>query len=78
VRRILGAFASPRKDGGAGISTPFSVRRGSRGGCLIPEVFFGGASSTVPGRIAIYGFIYEVTTGRLVEVPEATKAGLPV
>ena len=32
----------------------------------------------VPGRIAIYGFIYEVTTGRLVEVPEATKAGLPV
>jgi carbonic anhydrase len=31
----------------------------------------------VPGRIAIYGFIYDVTTGRLVEVPEATKVGLP-
>jgi carbonic anhydrase len=31
----------------------------------------------VPGRIAIYGYIYDVTTGRLVEVPEATKAGLP-
>src|ERR1700691_5006723 len=31
----------------------------------------------VPGGIAIYGFIYDVTTGRLVEVPEATKAGLP-
>jgi carbonic anhydrase len=32
----------------------------------------------VPGRIAIYGFIYDVTTGRLVEVLEATKAGLPI
>jgi carbonic anhydrase len=31
----------------------------------------------VPGRIAIYGFIYDVTTGRLVELQEATKAGLP-
>jgi carbonic anhydrase len=31
----------------------------------------------VPGRIAIYGFIYDVLTGRLVEVPAATKAGLP-
>jgi len=32
----------------------------------------------VPGRIAIYGFIYDVATGRLVEVQEATKAGLPI
>ena len=31
----------------------------------------------VPGRIAIYGFIYEVATGRLVEVPDASKAGSP-
>jgi carbonic anhydrase len=31
----------------------------------------------VPGRIAIYGFIYDVGTGRLIEVPEATKVGLP-
>jgi carbonic anhydrase len=31
----------------------------------------------VPGRIPIYGYIYDVATGRLVEVPEATKAGLP-
>jgi carbonic anhydrase len=29
----------------------------------------------VPGRIAIYGYIYDVTTGRLVEVPAATAAG---
>jgi carbonic anhydrase len=31
-----------------------------------------------PARIAIYGFIYDVATGRLVEVPEATKVGSPV
>jgi carbonic anhydrase len=30
----------------------------------------------VPGSIVIYGFIYDVKTGRLVEVPEATKTGL--
>ena len=29
----------------------------------------------VPGGIAIYGYIYDVTTCRLVEVPEATAAG---
>lgn len=30
----------------------------------------------VPGSIVIDGFIYDVKTGRLVEVPEATKVGL--
>jgi carbonic anhydrase len=29
----------------------------------------------VPRGIAIYGYIYDVKTGRLVEVPEATRAG---
>jgi carbonic anhydrase len=29
----------------------------------------------VPAGIPIYGYIYDVATGRLVEVPEATKAG---
>jgi carbonic anhydrase len=36
------------------------------------------AHPLVPGRISIYGFIYDVSTGRLIEVPEATTAGLPV
>jgi carbonic anhydrase len=31
----------------------------------------------VPSRIPIYGFIYDVRTGRLVDVPEATEAGKP-
>jgi len=29
----------------------------------------------VPRDIAVYGYIYEVTTGRLIEVPEATEIG---
>lgn len=29
----------------------------------------------VPSDIPIYGYIYDVKTGRLVEVPEATKIG---
>ena len=29
----------------------------------------------VPKRIPIYGYIYDVKTGRLVEIPEATEAG---
>ena len=31
----------------------------------------------VPAEIPIYGYIYDVTTGLLVEVAEATKIGLP-
>ena len=29
----------------------------------------------VPARIPVYGYIYDVVTGRLVEVPDATMAG---
>jgi carbonic anhydrase len=29
----------------------------------------------VPARIPIYGYLYDVTSGRLIEVPEATTAG---
>ena len=31
----------------------------------------------VPGDIPIYGYIYDVRSGRLIEVPEATVAGAP-
>lgn len=33
------------------------------------------ASPLVPSRIPVYGYIYDVKTGRLVEVPSATEAG---
>jgi len=29
----------------------------------------------VPSHIPIYGYYYDVKTGRLIEVPEATAAG---
>ncbi len=32
----------------------------------------------VSGKIPIYGYIFDVKTGKLNEVPEATKAGAPV
>jgi Carbonic anhydrase len=33
------------------------------------------AHPLVPRRIPIYGYVYEVESGKLVEVPDATKAG---
>ena len=36
------------------------------------------AHPLVPEPIPVYGYLYDVTSGRLVEVDEATKAGLPV
>jgi carbonic anhydrase len=35
-------------------------------------------SPLVPGGIPIYGYIFDVKTGKLNEVPEATKAGTPI
>lgn len=32
----------------------------------------------VPGYIPIYGFIYDVKSGKLIEVPDAMKAGRPL
>jgi len=31
----------------------------------------------VRGDIAIHGYVYDVQTGRLVDVPEATRIGRP-
>ncbi|WP_445369728.1 beta-class carbonic anhydrase [Methylomonas sp. BW4-1] len=33
------------------------------------------AHSLVPSEIPVYGYVYDVKTGRLIEVPEATAAG---
>ncbi len=45
---------------------------------LVEDVARIRAHPLVPGTIPIYGFIYDVATGRLIEVAEATKAGLPI
>jgi carbonic anhydrase len=44
-------------------------------GSVVADVERIRASRMVPGGIPIYGFIYDVRSGRLVEVPEATAAG---
>ena len=46
-------------------------------GSVVDDVSRIRAHPLVPGRIPVYGYIYDVTTGRLVEVLEASKAGLP-
>jgi len=33
------------------------------------------AHPLVPGYIPVYGYVYDVKTGKLIEVPEATRAG---
>jgi carbonic anhydrase len=45
---------------------------------LIEDVTSIRAHPLVPGNLPIYGFIYEVESGRLVEVPAATEAGRPL
>jgi carbonic anhydrase len=46
-------------------------------GSVVEDVARLRAHPLVPGRIAIYGYLYDVTTGELIEVPEATAAGAP-
>jgi len=31
----------------------------------------------VPGSVPVYGYVYDVKNGRLIEVPEATRIGQP-
>lgn len=36
-----------------------------------------GSHPLVAGSVPIYGYVYDVKNGRLVEVPEATRVGRP-
>ena len=44
-------------------------------GAVVEDVVRVRRHPLVPKGIAIYGYIYDVRTGALVEIPEATKAG---
>jgi carbonic anhydrase len=46
-----------------------------REGTLVQDVRRIREHPLVPSRIPIHGFLYDVQTGRLVEVPEATRVG---
>ncbi len=43
--------------------------------CIVDDVVRLRRHPLVPGTIPIYGYIYDVKTGRLIEVPEAMAAG---
>ena len=46
-----------------------------REGSVVEDVARIRAHPLVPSRIPIYGYVYDVKTGQLVEIPDATKAG---
>ena len=46
-----------------------------REGSVVEDVARIRAHPLVPSRIPIYGYIYDVKTGQLIEIPDATKAG---
>ena len=48
---------------------------GNREQSVVEDVSRIRAHPLVPRRIPIYGYVYDVKTGRLIEVPDATKAG---
>ena len=48
-----------------------------RAGSVVDDVRRIRRHPLVPGNIPIYGFVYDVKTGRLVGVPEAMQAGRP-
>ena len=45
------------------------------GGKRVSDVRRIRAHPLVPASVPVYGYIYDVKNGRLVEVPEASKAG---
>ena len=47
----------------------------NREGSVVEDVARIRAHPLVPSRIPIYGYVYDVKTGQLVEIPDATKAG---
>lgn len=48
---------------------------GDREGSVVRDVRRLRAHPLVPRSIPVYGYVYDVRTGRLAEVPEATRAG---
>ena len=54
------------------------LRVANPGGSIVDDVRRIKSHPLVPSRIPVYGFVFDVKTGRLIEVPEATAAGRAV
>jgi carbonic anhydrase len=50
---------------------------GDTEGSIVDDVTRIRAHPLVPGRIPVYGHLYDVKTGKLIEIPAATAAGRP-
>jgi carbonic anhydrase len=50
---------------------------GDTEGSIVDDVTRIRAHPLVPGRIPVYGYLYDVKTGKLIEIPAATAAGRP-
>ena len=73
LRRVPGRRQRPGLERGASTSTGSrSPTRSKRWRKTSPG---SARHPLVPARIPIYGYLYDVKTGRLVEVPDATAAG---
>ena len=64
--------AGPGSDAGRSIDW---LTISDREGAVVEDVQRIRNHPLVPARIPVYGYVYEVETGRLVEVPAATEAG---
>ena len=60
---------------GRGASTSTGSRSATTPASVVDDVTRIRSHPLVPSRIPIYGYIYDVKNGRLVEVKEATEAG---
>lgn len=73
------AWKNPKRGGGApdGHFMPWLTIR-DQAASVVADVKRIRRHPLVPGSIPIYGFVYDVATGRLNEIAAATKAGLPI
>ncbi len=87
MRELLAQSLEPAELGGDGFHDVGSGRGSAEAGYIdwlaisdrdqgvVEDVSRIRAHPLVPSRIPIYGYLYDVKTGRLVEVPDATAAG---
>jgi hypothetical protein len=59
----------------AGAAHPIAGQPGHPGGSVVEDVRRIRTHPLVPRRILIYGYVYDVRSGRLLEVPDATTEG---
>ena len=60
---------------GMRVLEPDARQRFERAGAVVDDVTRIRTHPLVPAGIPVYGYVYDVRTGKLIEIPEATEAG---